>query len=96
MVQHLDQCYRKSDSMVSRKIASEFILVPIRSEVGDLESIYMLNETGARIWELIDGRRTVGEIRDIVAQEYAVPHDRVEAELLAFLEQPDQIGGIVQ
>ncbi|MFQ5341630.1 MAG: PqqD family protein [Anaerolineae bacterium] len=81
--------------MVSRKIAGEFILVPIRNDVGDLESIYMLNETGARIWELIDGRRTVAEIRDIITQEYAVPHDRVETELTTFLEQLHQIGGIV-
>ena len=53
----LNTVYKKSDSIVSRRIADEFILVSIRQNVGDLESIYTLNETAARIWELIDGKR---------------------------------------
>ena len=32
----LEKVYKKSDSIVSRKIADEFILVPIRQNVGDL------------------------------------------------------------
>ena len=33
-----EKIYKKDDSIVSRKIADEFILVPIRQNVGDLES----------------------------------------------------------
>jgi len=53
---HLERIYQKATNMVSHKIADEFILVPIRQNVGDLESIYTLNETAARIWELSVGR----------------------------------------
>jgi hypothetical protein len=55
----------------------------------------MLNETGARIWELIDGQRTVAEIRDIIAREYSVSRDRLETDLMVFLDQLREIGGIV-
>ena len=65
---YLDKVYTKSDSIVFRKIADEFILVPIRQNVGDLESIYTLNETAARIWELIDGKIKVKEIKENLAR----------------------------
>ena len=51
--------YQKSPDIVSRKIVDGMILVPIRRRVGEVESLYTLNEVGARIWELIDGRRRV-------------------------------------
>ncbi|MFZ6016559.1 MAG: PqqD family protein [Nitrospirota bacterium] len=54
----LEKVYKKSDSIVFRKIADEFILVPIRQKVVDLKSIYTLNEVSAFIWELIDGKKT--------------------------------------
>jgi len=66
----LDKVYSKSDSIVSRKIAEEFILVPIRQNVGDLESIYTLNETAARIWELVDGKMKVEEIKEKIVEEH--------------------------
>jgi hypothetical protein len=49
----LEKVYKKSDSMVSRKIGDESILVPIRQNAGDLDSIYTLNDTAAYIWGLI-------------------------------------------
>lgn len=44
---HLERCYQRDKSIVSRTIEEEVILVPIRQNVGDLESIYTLNEVGA-------------------------------------------------
>jgi hypothetical protein len=41
-VKDLEKCYQKDPNIVSRKIADEFILVPIKQNVGDLESIYTL------------------------------------------------------
>ena len=40
-------------------IAGETIVVPIRGQVGDLESIYNLNEVGSVIWEMTDGQTPV-------------------------------------
>ena len=65
--------YRKSREVVYRKIGGNFILVPIRHEVADLESVFTLNETSARIWELIDGTSTPEEIAKKLAREFDVP-----------------------
>ncbi len=83
----LDKVYKKSDSIVSRKIADEFILVPIRQNVGDLESISTLNEVAARIWELIDGKMKIREIKDKIVEEFEVTPEEAEKDLIEYLKQ---------
>jgi hypothetical protein len=92
---YLDKIYSKSDSIVSRKIADEFILVPIRQNVGDLESIYTLNETGARIWELIDGKTNVGKIKEKLIEEFEVTPEEAEKDIIGHLRQLEEIEAIV-
>ena len=91
----LDKVYSKSDSIVFRKIADEFILVPIRQNVGDLESIYTLNETGARIWELIDGKNKVNEIKEKLIEEFEVTPEEAEKDIIAHLQQLESIKAIM-
>jgi len=90
----LDDRYQRSASIVAREIAGEMILVPIRHNVGDLESIYTLNETAAYIWSLIDGQRTVREIRDKVVAEFEVEEKEAEQDLFELLAQLESFRGI--
>ncbi len=93
MVQ-LDDRYCKDPFIVFREIAGEMILVPIRQNVGDLESIYTLNETAARVWELLDGQRTLREIRDELVQEFEVEADQAQQDLVELLEQLESVGAV--
>jgi len=88
--------YQRSLDIVSRKIADEMILVPIRRRVGDLDSLYTLNEVAARIWELINGRRRVGEIRDLIVSEFEVSQGQAEDDLLTLLQQLSEIGAVTE
>ena len=63
---HLQARYRPDPAIVSREIAGETILVPIRQSARDLESIYTLDQVGSRIWELLDGQRSVAQVRDAI------------------------------
>ena len=92
----LDKVYKKSDSIVFRKIADEFILVPIRQNVGDLESISTLNEVAARIWELIDGNMKVSEIKDKIIEEFEVTPQQAEKDLIEYLKQLEGIEAIIE
>ena len=92
----LDKVYKKSDSIVFRKIADEFILVPIRQNVGDLESISTLNEVAARIWELIDGKMKVREIKDKIIEEFEVTPQQAEKDLIEYLQQLEGIEAIIE
>lgn len=88
--------YHKSLDIVSRKIVDEVILVPIRRRGDDVDSLYTLNEVGARIWESIDGTRPVREIRDLIVAEFDVTGTQAEADLLTLLDQLSQIGAITE
>jgi len=92
----LDKVYKKSDSIVSRKIADEFLLVPIKQNVGDLESIYTLNEVATRVWELIDGKKKVKEIKDKIVEEFEVTPQEAEKDLTNLLKQLLAVGAIMK
>jgi hypothetical protein len=88
--------YKKDDMMVSRKIADEMILVPIKHNVGDLAYMFTLNDVASRIWELIDGGKNLEEIVSVLTQEYEVEAHQAEADVLEFLAQMKDIGAIVE
>ncbi|MBS1238273.1 MAG: Coenzyme synthesis protein (PqqD) [Deltaproteobacteria bacterium] len=92
----LGRVFKKSDAMVFRKIGDEYILVPVRQGVGDLESIYTLNETAARIWELLDGTAKGAEIRDKMTQEFDVTPEEAEKDLVHHLKELASIQAIVE
>ena len=92
----LEKVYKKSDSIVFRKIGDEFILVPIRQDVGDLESIYTLNETAARIWELTDGKTQVSQIKEKIVEEFEVDPEQAEQDLKEHLQQLEGIQAIIE
>ncbi len=47
------ELYVRSESVVSRVVAGETLIVPISKGVGDLASIYSLNQVGTTIWEAV-------------------------------------------
>ncbi len=90
----LDRLFRKDSSMVSRKIADEFILVPIRRKLGEAEALYALNQVGGRIWELLDGQRSLRVLRDSLVEEFDVSATQAQADLTELIEQLQGIGAI--
>ena len=86
--------YKKNPDIIFREIAGEFILVPIRNNVGDLNCIYTLNEVGAKIWELIDGKREISEIRSALLEDFEVRPEEAGKDLEGFLSELEKIDGI--
>jgi hypothetical protein len=52
-----------------------------------MASIYVLNETGARVWELVDVRRSLADITDILRQEYDVEAERLVIAQSSYLQE---------
>jgi len=69
--------YIRSDAVAARVIAGETLIIPVRGGVGDLASIYSLNEVGTRIWELLAEPSSVEELAGRLEQEYEVSRDRL-------------------
>jgi hypothetical protein len=84
--------YEKDPNVVSREIAGERILVPIRTQAADMAAIYVLNETGARIWDLMDGQHSLLEIQDILVNEYDVSQETAGADIAEMVGQLEDLG----
>ena len=84
--------FSKGEDLVTRDVAGETIIVPIKNKVGDLNSIFTLNEIGTVIWGLIDGKRSVSEIAKAVSETYEVKPEIAEKDTLEFLNTLQEAG----
>jgi hypothetical protein len=82
----LNSILSHSPSVVTRKTGNEYVLVPITNNIADMNSVYTLNETGAFIWEHIDGKRSIEEIIITLTSEYDIDSKNAEADVLSFVE----------
>lgn len=87
-------CYRKNGAVVARKIADEVVLVPICDNLRRVPHVYTMNRVGARVWELIDGTRTLDGIAEVLVQEYEVDLPQAKADVASFLKDLKTAGAI--
>ena len=74
-----------SPSVVTRKTGNEYVLVPLANNIADMNSVYTLNETGAFIWEQIDGKRTTRDLIDLLTQEYETDIETATRDVFDFI-----------
>ncbi len=87
-----EKSFVKADDVMARNIAGETLIVPIRNRVGDLSSIYTLNEVGARVWQLIDANQTINRIVETIAEEYDVTVDDAARDVTELLNNMEAAG----
>ena len=85
----------RSDNVVSRVIAGETLIVPVRRGVADLASLFSFNQVGGTIWEAIEKPRTVDDLVSLVADAYDVTAEKAREDIEVFLNEA-QAAGIVQ
>ena len=73
--------------MVARRIGDETVLVPVRQNVGDLESIYTLNGVAAALWERLATPQTAEDLAAALAAEYDVSPPAAAPDVQAFLAE---------
>jgi hypothetical protein len=88
----LDKCFVKESDLVTRDVAGERIIVPIKGHVGDLEGVFTLNELGAMIWRLMDGQTTGRQLMEAVINEYDVEAAEAEKDVVDFLRSLEEAG----
>jgi hypothetical protein len=86
------QVFVRSQSVVSRRVAGETLIVPIRGKVGDLASIYSFNETGSLIWQTLETPKSLGELIDALEAEYSVEREQAERDATQFLNDMLAVG----
>ena len=86
------QCYAKATNCVTRNVAGETIIVPVRDHVGDLDSVYTLNEVGTLIWDLIDDETSFGQIVEAVCGAFDIGPEEAEKDTAEFLGSLQEAG----
>jgi hypothetical protein len=86
------ELYVRSRAVVSRLIAGETLVLPVRGDVGDLASFYSLNETATTIWDALEKPRSLAEICDVIEQKYQTTKEKTETDLLVFMREMRSLG----
>jgi hypothetical protein len=87
-----DQVFIRSKTVVSRRVAGETLIVPIRGKVGDLASIYSFNQTGSLIWQLLETPKGLADLINALEAEYDVASDQARRDVTQFLQDTLAVG----
>ena len=83
---------RQTPDVVSRNIAGESILVPIRGDLASLDCIFSLNAVGEFVWTVLAEPTTVAQIVPAVVQEFDVSSAQAAHDVQAFLAELAEAG----
>lgn len=61
---------------VVRKIANQYMAVPVGARAKELHGMIGLNETAAFIWELLKEERTEEELAALIYNEYEITEEK--------------------
>lgn len=80
--------------LIKREIAGDTILVPVGKTVYDSNGLFVLNELGAFIWELLPRVESEAEICEAVLVEYEVSPEEAAGDVADFLKKLRQLNVI--
>ena len=69
----------KSPSAAYQIIDGEAVII-VPSE----QMVNVLNPVGSRIWDLADGKKSIGQIAEILADEFEVPYETALKDAIEF------------
>jgi pyrroloquinoline quinone biosynthesis protein D len=78
----MEERLRPREGLLAQRAAdSRVVLDPATGQY------YALDEVSGRIWDLLDGSRSVAAVVAVLADEYDAPREEIEADALAFLAE---------
>lgn len=72
--------------LIKRTIAGDVILVPVGKTVLSSNGLFVLNELGGFLWDLLPGAQDAEELLQPVLQEYDVDEATARADIEEFLD----------
>jgi hypothetical protein len=83
----LDVAFRIPDEVIFRELDGEAVVLNL-----DTGIYFGLDAVGTRIWQLLEERKPLRAVLDTLIDEYEAPPDRLQRDLLAFVERLDDKG----
>ena len=88
--------YKKNEEIVTRGIAGETLLVPIKDRLADMQRIFALSSVAEYVWQELDGQKSLGEIRDGILENFDVEVKQADADLKEFMVELLDAGLVVE
>jgi hypothetical protein len=85
---------RRNPNMVKRIIGDETILVPIYKTSKEINCIYTLNKSASRIWEMLDEKKSILEIKKQVLEEFDIIPEEADKILGKFFKELEEIEAV--
>lgn len=82
---------RKADFMM-QNIGGENLLVPLGSQVINMNGMVILNGTARCVWELLAQEHSLDELAGAVAKQFDVDPERDRTDVQTFLDEIKRLG----
>lgn len=79
--------YTKKADIVSRKIAGELLLVPVKGKLADMQRIFALNPVAEYIWEELDNQKSLNDICNGVVASFEIEREQAESDIREFITE---------
>lgn len=87
-----DAVLTRAQGVIGRLVAGEYLLVPIRKGLADLQAVFCLTGIGQHVWERLDGVTTLDAIIASVVERYQVTPEEARGDITAFLARLTEAG----
>ncbi|MBU4589631.1 MAG: PqqD family protein [Candidatus Omnitrophica bacterium] len=77
----------KNPDHISRVVDNQAIIVLTKATLSTTEKFFVLNDTGSRVWDLLDGRGGIGHIVRTICKEFDIAEKKAEEDTLEFFEE---------
>lgn len=78
---------QKGENIIGSVVNGEAVLV-----LPDKGEVKVINEVGARVWELSDGTNSLQDLVSTICNEYDVEQEQAELDVLAFVQHLNAMG----
>ena len=73
--------------LVKRDIAGDTVLVPVGKTVYDSNGLFVLNDVGTFLWDMLPEAEGLDDLTEAVLREYEVGADEARRDIDAFLNK---------
>ncbi len=87
--------FKKNPDIVTRKIDKETILVPIYKTSKEMNCIYTLNPAASKVWELIDGKKSLNDIKDAISGKFDSSDVEIDKEIARLIKDLKDIKALI-
>ena len=84
---NLEKIYERSSEVRYRILEGQAVVVR-----QDVAQVFVLSEVGARVLELLDGKRKLTQVRDLLLLEYDVDEAQLKQDLNEYINRLKEAG----